>query len=157
MGISVAFFYNLASRHLMSGSADIFRAINKDELSHIRLFQKLLPEAMTMFPHSVDTIYEMVSKAVDYECEWTNHIVGSEILGITPESTEIYTKYLANIRLNDIGLTPLYPDDQYKKNPYRHLEAVADTKKDGNVKANFFEATSSAYNMSSAVEGWSDF
>ncbi|MEH2302377.1 MAG: ribonucleotide-diphosphate reductase subunit beta [Nostoc sp.] len=44
------FFYNLSSRMLMSGSADIFRMINRDELSHVRLYQKLIPEAMQVFP-----------------------------------------------------------------------------------------------------------
>jgi ribonucleoside-diphosphate reductase beta chain len=151
-----SFFYNLASRQLMPGSADIFRAINKDELSHIRLFQKLLPEAMEMFPYSADKIYEMTSQAVEYECIWTNHLIGNDILGITPESTEIYTKYLANIRLKDIGLNPLYPEDCYKKNPYHHLERFADTKSGGNTKANFFEAGVTSYSMSASVTGWDD-
>ena len=31
---------------LMPGSADIFKMINRDELSHVRLYQKLIPEAM---------------------------------------------------------------------------------------------------------------
>jgi ribonucleoside-diphosphate reductase beta chain len=151
-----SFFYNLASRQLMPGSADIFRAINKDELSHIRLFQKLLPEAMEVFPYSADKIYEMTSQAVEYECVWTSHIIGEDILGITPESTETYTKYLANLRLKSIGLTPLYPEDRYKKNPYHHLERFADTKSDGNTKANFFEAGVTSYSMSASVTGWDD-
>lgn len=98
------FFYNLASRQLMSGSADVFKMINRDELSHVRLYQKLIPEAMAIFPHSVEQIYEMFDSAVKHECRWTNHIVGNNILGITEYSTEQYTKYLANIRLKAIGL-----------------------------------------------------
>lgn len=150
------FFYNLASRMLMPGSADIFKMINRDELSHVRLFQKLIPEAMETFTHSVDHIYEMVDRAVQYECGWTNHIVGNDILGITEQSTEIYTKYLANIRLQAIGLEPLYLGDQYKKSPYRHLERFSDTKKAGNTKANFFEAGVTSYVMSSGVTGWDE-
>ncbi len=34
------YFYNLASRMLMPGSADIFKMINRDELSHVRLYQQ---------------------------------------------------------------------------------------------------------------------
>ena len=104
------YFYNLASRMLMPGSADIFKMINRDELSHVRLYQKLLPEAMQLFPYSSDRIYEMFAKAVEHECRWTNHIVGDDILGITRQSTEQYTKYLANMRLKAIGLKPLYHD-----------------------------------------------
>lgn len=150
------FFYNLASRMLMPGSADIFKMINRDELSHVRLFQKLLPEAMATFPYSEDYIYEMFDRAVQYECGWTNHIVGNDILGITEQSTEIYTKYLANNRLKAIGLKPLYTGDRYKKSPYRHLERFSDTKKAGNTKANFFEAGVTSYVMSSGVTGWDE-
>lgn len=150
------FFYNLASRMLMPGSADIFRLINRDELSHVRLFQKLIPEAMTVFPHSTDQIYQMFDEAVRLECQWTNHIIGNQILGITESSTEGYTKYLANIRLGAIGLDPLYPKIQYKKSPYSHLERFSDTKKEGNTKANFFESSVTSYVMSSGVTGWED-
>jgi ribonucleoside-diphosphate reductase beta chain len=150
------YFYNLASRQLMPGSADMFKMINRDELSHVRLFQKMLPEAMETFTHSKDQIYELFNTAVENEIEWTNHIVGQDILGITPESTETYTKYLANIRLKVIGLNPLYPDDKYKKSPYEHLERFADTKAEGNTKANFFESGVTSYVMSSGVTGWEE-
>jgi ribonucleoside-diphosphate reductase beta chain len=150
------YFYNLAARMLMPGSADIFKMINRDELSHVRLYQKLIPEAMQTFNYSLDYIYEMFNTAVEHECKWTNHIVGNNILGITESSTERYTKYLANIRLRAIGLDPLYTDSQYSKSPYTHLEKFSDTKKEGNTKANFFEASVTSYMMSSGVSGWDE-
>ncbi|MFM1842529.1 MAG: hypothetical protein RLZZ490_1265 [Cyanobacteriota bacterium] len=150
------YFYNLASRMLMPGSADIFKMINRDELSHVRLYQKLIPEAMQVFTHSTDQIYEMFDKAVEFECRWTNHIVGNNILGITESSTEQYTKYLANSRLRAIGLDPLYSDGKFTKSPYTHLERFSDTKKEAHTKANFFEATVTSYVMSSGVSGWDE-
>lgn len=150
------FFYNLASRMLMPGSADIFKMINRDELSHVRLYQKLLPEAMQVFPYSVDRIYEMFDTAVAHECRWTNHIVGNNILGVTEASTEQYTKYLANMRLRAIGLDTLYTEPQYQKSPYTHLERFSDTKSQGHTKANFFEASVTSYVMSSGVAGWDE-
>ncbi len=143
--------YNFASRQLMSGSADVYRLINRDELSHVRLFQKLIPEAMQLFPYSEGQIYEMFDDASRHEIEWTNHIMGGEVLGITEESTKQYTKYLANIRLGAIGLKPLY---EGVKNPYKHLEKFADTSGNGETKANFFEATVTSYLMSSGIGGW---
>lgn len=148
------FFYNLASRMLMPGSADIFKMINRDELSHVRLYQKMIPEAMQTFTHSKDRIYEMFDNAVRHECLWTNHIVGDNILGITAASTEQYTKYLANTRLRAIGLEPLY--DETLKSPYTHLERFSDTKSEGHTKANFFEAQVTSYMMSSGVSGWDE-
>lgn len=150
------YFYNLASRMLMPGSADIFKMINRDELSHVRLYQKLLPEAMQVFPHSLEQIYEMFDTAAKHECKWTNHIVGDSVLGITETSTEHYTKYITNMRLRSIGLEALYPEDKYKKSPYRHLERFSDTKKAGHTKANFFEAGVTSYVMSSGVAGWDE-
>ncbi len=150
------YFYNLASRMLMPGSADIFKMINRDELSHVRLYQKLLPEAMRLLPHSVEQIYEMFDRAVEHECRWTNHIVGDNVLGITEASTEQYTKYMANTRLRVIGLDPLYTDGKYQKSPYKHLERFSDTKKAGHTKANFFEAGVTSYVMSSGISGWDE-
>jgi ribonucleoside-diphosphate reductase beta chain len=148
------YFYTLSSRMLMPGSSDVFKMINRDELSHVRLFQKMLPEAMETFVHSTDQIYETFDTAVQNEIVWTNHIIGQDILGITVESTEQYTKYLANIRLKAIGLDYLYNEERFKKSPYVHLERFADTKAEGNTKANFFEAGVTSYSMSSGISGW---
>ena len=151
------FFYLLASRNRMMGTSDIIRLINRDELSHIVLFQQLLKEIRKENPQFFDDklIYDMFEKAVEQEINWTNHIIGNQILGITEETTEKYTKWLANERLKTIGLKPIY--DGFNENPYRHLEKFADTEGEGNVKANFFEGTVTSYNMSSSVEGWDEF
>jgi ribonucleoside-diphosphate reductase beta chain len=120
------------------------------------LYQKMLPEAMQTFTHSVDRVYEMFDAAVQHECVWSNHIIGDDILGITSESTEQYTKYLANQRLRAIGLQPIYTDEKFTKNPYSRLGKFADTKADGSTKANFFEAQVTSYMMSSSVTGWDE-
>lgn len=149
-----SFFYTLSSRQLMQGTADIITLINRDELDHVRLFSKLLAEAFQVFPYSQDRLLEMVDLAVNKEIEWTHHITNNDILGIPPHAPELYTKYLADLRLRAIGLEPLY---NQSKNPYQHLEKIANTGNTGDVKGNFFEATVTEYNMSSAVSGWDDF
>lgn len=151
------FFYLLASRNRMMGTSDIIRLINRDELSHVVLFQNMLREIRNENPNFFDEniIYEMFKKAVEQEINWTNHIIGDRVLGVTKESTEAYTKWLANERLRSIGLEPLY--DGFDRNPYKYLSKFADTEGEGNVKANFFEGTVTSYNMSSSVEGWDEF
>lgn len=150
------FFYNLASRSLMIGTADEIKYINRDELTHCVIFANIIKEIKaehsTFF--SDDEIYEMFAKAVEQEITWSNHIIGSNILGITSESIESYTKFIANKRLKDIGLEPLY--EGFTVNPYLHLDKISDTNGEGNVKGNFFEANVSSYNQSTAVEGWED-
>lgn len=150
------YFYSLSNRMLMAGSADVFKMINRDELSHVRLYQKLIPEAMKVMPYSIAEIYRMFEMAVDNEIKWTNHIIGDYILGITATSTEEYTRYLANKRLKAIGLEALYDEDKYKKNPYSHLEKFADTGKNAETKANFFEAQVTSYQMATTVKGWEE-
>lgn len=152
------YFYNLASRHLMAGSADIFRMINRDELSHVRLYQKLVVEALQLFPKQSikEGIANSFLEAVNQEINWSNHIIGNQILGITEESIDQYTKYLANIRLKAIGISPIFTEDKYKKSPYSHLEKFADTQGKGHTKSNFFEATVTSYVMSSGLSGWDE-
>ena len=150
------FFYLLSFRSTMNGTADIIRYINRDELTHVVLFKNLindLKKETDLFDEEM--IYDMFKTAVKQEIEWTNHIIGNKVLGITEASTEAYTKWLANDRLQMIGLKPLY--SEFTENPYKHLEAIADTGGDGNVKANFFESTVTSYNMSSAMDGWDSF
>jgi ribonucleoside-diphosphate reductase beta chain len=150
------FFYLLASRNLMPGTADIIRYINRDELSHVVLFQNLMLNLKEEEPEIFDEelIYKMFDTAVKQEIEWTNHIIGEDILGITKSSTESYTKWIANQRLRSLGLKALY--EGFDTNPYKHLEKIADTEGGGEVKANFFESTVTSYNQSSAIDGWDD-
>ena len=151
------FFYLLASRNKMMGTSDVIRLINRDELSHVIIFQQMFKEIAHENPEffDEDIVYEMFEKAVAQEIAWTDHIIGNNILGITKETTEAYTKWLANERLRSLGLKPIYSG--FEKNPYKHLEKFADTEGEGNVKANFFEGTVTSYNMSSSIDGWDEF
>ena len=75
-------------------------------------------------------------------------------MGITPETIEQYTKFMANKRLKEIGMQPLF--EGFDSNPYKQLENIADTNGAGSVKGNFFEANVSSYNQSTAIEGWEE-
>ncbi|MBD1401031.1 ribonucleotide-diphosphate reductase subunit beta [Pelovirga terrestris] len=152
------FFYNLASRHLMLGTSEIIRYINRDELTHCVLFELIVREIRELEPEFFPAaeVETMFRTAVEQEIGWTSHIIGDGILGISEETTELYTKWLANERWNKLGFSgKLY--EGYNKNPYLHLEKLADTEGEGSVKSNFFESTVSAYNQSSVLDGWDDF
>ncbi len=151
------FFYSLASRNLMQGTTDVIKYINRDELTHVLIFGNMIKdikrERGEILPD--EEVYNMFRTAVDQEIEWAKHILGDKIVGINGKTTEEYTKYLANIRLMNIGLKPIY--EGYDKNPYDQFEKIGDTKGQGDVKTNFFEGTVTSYNMSSSVKGWDDF
>lgn len=122
----------------------------KDELSHVRLYQKILSEYDLQSP----IFYQIMDSAVHAEIEWSQHIIGDKILGMTPQSIEKYVKYLANTRLRAVGLEPLYADGE---NCFKHLEKIADTGKEASVKANFFDSSVTSYQMATAVNGWDEF
>lgn len=150
------FFYNLASRSLMIGTADEIKYINRDELVHCVLFARMIKEIWADNPDffNKEEVYAMFAKAAEQEMAWSNYIIGDGVVGINKDTTEKYTKFITNQRLKEIGLAPLFPG--FDTTPYPHLEKIADTNGEGNVKGNFFEANVSSYNQSSAVEGWDD-
>ena len=150
------FFYNLAARSLMIGTADEIKYINRDELTHCVIFSNIIKEIRKERPQffNDDEIYDMFRKATEQEIAWSNHIIGDNVLGITPQTIEQYTKFMANKRLKEIGLNPIY--EGFNETPYKNLEKISDTNGEGNVKGNFFEANVSSYNQSTAVEGWDE-
>lgn len=151
--VGFVYFYNLASRSLMCGCADIFSLINRDELSHIRLYQKLIQEKMkSKFKDLIEFyVKDMIQEAVRAEIKWSEHIIGDKILGMPLPAVSEYIKYLANLRLGALGIAPIYDNT---KNPFKHLEKIADVSKDAHVKQNFFDGTVTSYQMSSTVEDW---
>ncbi|MGL4722428.1 MAG: ribonucleotide-diphosphate reductase subunit beta [Desulfovibrionaceae bacterium] len=150
------FFYLLASRNKMLGTSDIMRLINRDELSHVTLFKNIIIALQEENPDLAieETYTKLMKDAVEMEIRWTDSIVGNGILGVSSATTQQYTRWLANNRSALLGYSPLY---EPQKNPYEHLMRFADTEGSGDVKSNFFEGTVTAYNMSSAVDGWEDF
>ncbi len=149
------FFYNLASRNLLLGVADEVRYINRDELTHVVIFKNMLNALKEEKPGLItqELVHSMFKEAVEQEIGWAQHILGDNILGISKNSTEKYTKFLANLRVKMIGFDEIY--EGYDDNPYSHLEKLSDSDNDS-IKSNFFESTVTNYSQSSAVDGWDE-
>jgi ribonucleoside-diphosphate reductase beta chain len=149
-----AFFDTLVYQSKMIATGRMINYIRRDELTHVLLFANIIKEIRREFPDMIDTvlIYDMFRRAVEQEITWTNHIVGDDVPGITKTTTEQYTKFLANERLAQLRLEPLYPE--VIKSPYKHLEALADHNSE---KTNFFESTVTNYTQSTSMNGSWDF
>jgi|CryBogDrversion2_8_1035294.scaffolds.fasta_scaffold12536_2 ribonucleoside-diphosphate reductase beta chain len=147
------FFYTLASRSLMSGTADIIKLIHRDELSHVRIYQELVNEAYLQYPDNEvwNQVHNMFEEAIINEITWNNSICQNAILGITKESTKEYVYYLANVRLKGIKFNKFKED---YKNPYQHLERFSDLSNQATTKTNFFESTVTSYQTSSTIKEW---
>jgi ribonucleoside-diphosphate reductase beta chain len=94
-------------------------------------------------------IIDMMKVAVDQEIKWSKHILWKNIIWMSHENIENYTKWLANERMNMLNIDPIYP--WVTNNPYKHLERLQDNNSE---KWNFFESTVVNYSQSSAMN-WS--
>ncbi len=149
-----AFFDTLVDQMKMLATGRMIAYIRRDELTHVTLFAHIIKEIQKEFPEIYDekVIRSMMKTAVDQEIEWGQHILGNKIPGMNKKTTVEYTQWLANQRLELIGLAPLYPEAI--ENPYKHLDRLQDTNSD---KGNFFESTVVNYTQSSSMNGSWDF
>lgn len=149
-----AFFDTLVDHMKMPATGRMIAYIRRDELTHVTLFANIIKEIRREFPEVYDEklLREMFETAVDQEIEWSKHILGNKIPGLNGETTEGYTRWLANQRLSMLGLEPLYPEAIV--NPYKHLDRLQDPNAD---KGNFFETTVINYTQSSNMAGSWDF
>ncbi len=149
-----AFFDTMVYNQKMIATGRMISYIRRDELTHVTIFANIIKEIKKEFPemYNEKTIVRMTKVAVDQEIQWTNHILGNDIAGITEASTELYTKWLANQRMLTLGINPIYPE--IIKSPYKHLEHMEDNNSE---KTNFFESTVVNYTQSSSMKGSWDF
>ena len=105
----------------------IFKYINRDEVTHLVLFQNIIrelrrerPDLFT--PELEAKITDMIRQGAENEIAWGQYITDDKILGLNNVLIERYIKYLANIRLEAIGLPHLYPE--IKENPMWRLRAL---------------------------------
>ena len=97
-----AFFDTLADQTKMVATDRMINYIRRDELTHVTIFANIIREIQKEFPHIYDEkmIYDMFDIAVKQEIKWSKHILGKNIMGMGNENVEVYTKWLANERLN---------------------------------------------------------
>lgn len=132
--VSFACSYAMAENGKMEGNAKIISLINRDENLHLGFTQYVLrtlrKDASEGFQHIVEDceslVYQMYKDAVDEECAWSEYLFSNgSVLGLNSNSLTAYMKYLTNIRMNAIGLTPMFGDIE---NPLTWMENWVDSK-----------------------------
>ena len=141
------YLYTLARSGKMLGTAQMIRFIQRDEVTHLVLFQNIIntlkKERPDLFTDALKAeVIEMFKKAVELEVAWGQYITQGQILGLTNDIVEQYIKYLADERLAAVGFDKLY-------NVSHPIKWVDDFAKFNDQKTNFFEGTVTNYSKGS--------
>ncbi len=142
-----AYLYTLARSGKMLGSAQMIRFIQRDEVTHLVLFQNLIntlrKERPDLFTDKLkEEVIAMFKQAVKLESDWGKYITQGQILGLTDDIVDQYIKFLADDRLEAVGFEKLY-------NVENPIKWVDDFSKFNDQKTNFFEGTVANYSKGS--------
>ena len=142
-----AYIYTLARSGKMLGSAQMIRFIQRDEVTHLLMFQNIIntlkKESPELFTEELyEEVYDMFREAVKLECDWGRYITQGQILGLTDDIIVQYIQFLADERLRSVGMEKLYNVD----NPIKWVDNFS---KFNDQKTNFFEGTVTNYSKGS--------
>ncbi len=142
-----AAMYALGKSGKMLGSSQMIRFIQRDEVTHLLLFQNMInsvrkerPELFTA--QLEETVRGMFRKAVELESSWGSYITQGQILGFTDGIIKQYIQYLADKRLEAVGYKPEYG----VKHPIPWVDGYASF---NDQRTNFFEGNVVNYSKGS--------
>jgi len=131
------------------GIGQMFRYTLRDESNHIELFRQLLLELVDENPdiwtaEFRNELTELMREAVTLEKEFIRDCLPVQGIGLSSEEFMTYIDYIADRRLEGVGLNVLNPGIV---NPLPWLAELMDIKKE----QNFFEGRVTEYQKSSAL------
>lgn len=142
-----AAMYALGKSGKMLGSSQMIRFIQRDEVTHLLLFQNMInsvrkerPDLFT--PQLEEKVRAMFRKAVELESSWGSYITQGQILGFTDGIIKQYIQYLADKRLDAVGYKPEYN----VKHPIPWVDGYASF---NDQRTNFFEGNVVNYSKGS--------
>ncbi len=139
--------YALARAGRMLGSAQMIRFIQRDEITHLLLFQNMInsvrKERADLFTKELEVkVRKMFEEAGKLEIEWGQYITQNQVMGFTDDIIEEYIHYLVDKRLSAVGFKKMYN----AKHPILWVEDFA---KFNEQKTNFFEGNVANYSKGS--------
>jgi ribonucleoside-diphosphate reductase beta chain len=145
---------SLYRQNKFPGIGQMFRYTLRDESNHIEvfrnLFMDLIEENRDIWTDSFkEELRATMSEAVALEKEFIRDCLPVNSVGLNVDDFTQYIDFIADRRLEGVGLTPLTPG---VKNPLPWLAEMMDIKKE----QNFFEGRVTEYQKSSALAVASD-
>lgn len=150
-----SFFYALGRQGKMLGTVSEIKYIQRDELTHLALFQGIFREIRKENPELfteelLSDLNQMMRTAVEHEIAWGQYITDNKIHGLSNEILDQYIKYLSNERMRKLGLEALYPE--VIDHPMKWVETFSNMNA---MKTDFFEQKVTNYTKSSNLN-WDD-
>jgi len=126
----------------MTGIGEQFQYILRDETVHLNFGIDLINGIKEENPHLwtedfQDHIINLIKEAVELEYQYAQFCLPKGILGLTSAMFREYVQYIADRRLERIGLKPIYRS----KNPFPWMSETIDLGKE----KNFFETRVTEY------------
>lgn len=133
----------LGRQNKMTGSAEQYQYILRDESMHcnfgIDLINQIKIEDPGLWTTTLkQSVRDLMSHAVELEYQYALDTMPRGILGLNSEMFGAYLRFIANRRLVQIGLDPLFSGQE---NPFPWMSEVIDLKKE----KNFFETRVTEY------------
>jgi ribonucleoside-diphosphate reductase beta chain len=138
----------------LTGIGTMFRYTLRDESNHIELFRNLFRDLVAenpaiWTPEFQEELRGLMQEAVTLEKAFIRDCLPIAGLGLSATEFEQYIDYIADRRLESVGLRPLHPGVQ---NPLPWLAELMDVKKE----QNFFEGRVTEYQKASSLTLTSD-
>ena len=142
-----AYVYFLRSKGLLNGLAAGTNWVFRDESCHMNFAFEVIETVRAEEPDLFDDnlrsqVSDMIGEAVDCELAFAEDVLSEGVPGMSLSDTREYLQYVADVRLQTLGIAPLYGS----KNPFGFMEL-----QDVQELTNFFERKVAAYQV--AVEG----
>jgi ribonucleoside-diphosphate reductase beta chain len=140
---------SLYRQNKFPGIGQMFRYTLRDESNHISVFKNLLVDLIEenqdiWTAEFREELTELMKEAIQLEKAFIQDCLPVNALGLSAEEFMQYIDYIADRRLESVGLAPLNPGI---KNPLPWLAEMMDIKKE----QNFFEGRVTEYQKSSAL------
>jgi len=140
----------LALQEKIPGIAEQIQYTLRDESLHIKFGTTLLNRLRDQYTDIMTDEFELVltdllKKAVELEIAYAKDVLPRGILGLNADMFVDYMQFIANRRLEDLGMQFRYAAD---KNPFPWLSEQVDMRK----QKNFFETRVTDYQDNSALE-----
>jgi ribonucleoside-diphosphate reductase beta chain len=142
--------FALGRQNKMPGSSEQYQYILRDESMHCNFGIDLINGIKFENPHLwtkafQEEIRELMHTACDLEYRYAEDTMPRGILGLNAHSFKEYLRFIADRRLQQIGLTPIYNE---RNNPFPWMAEMMDLKKE----KNFFETRVTEYQTGGALK-----